>query len=116
MSLHYVAAAQIALAALFHFVSGGTVRVTQANSLARDAGEGSLSDKSFAYVRYGVFGFIVGSAILLVFPIVPIWVEMILGTSWLVLGLADGVRSRGRSSGLYFALSTGVLILAGNFV
>ena len=114
MILHYLAFALIVLEGMHHVLSKGHCRSIRRNTLAREAGASALSNSGFAAVVTIVYAFFLATAVLIVLPWTPVWIEILIGACWLVLGAADGIRGRGKTSGAYFGFAIGTLILFGS--
>ena len=65
---------------------------------------------------YFTFTFFAGTAVVILLPGAPGWLEIAFATIWLLLGLGILATSKGRETGGYFALSTGALIMLGNLL
>ncbi|MDC0886666.1 hypothetical protein OAS19_02615 [Altererythrobacter sp.] len=113
MSFHYVAIALLCAAFFWHFRNGGRAYAVSALARDRDDGLNRLTDEGHTVLWLGVVGFFALSAIILLVPPSPIWLESALGGAFILLAIADFAIQKGRKSGGYFAAAVGALILAG---
>ena len=113
---HYAASGLILLATIHYFLNGGIAQSMRNNATNREAGASTLTDAGFSALVATMFAFFFGTAILILVPGVPIWAEATSGVLWLVIAIADAIRSRGKSSGAYFGMAVGSLVLIGCYL
>jgi hypothetical protein len=113
---HYAASGLILLAAIHYFLNGGIAQSMRNNTANREAGASTLTDTGLSALVAIMFAFFAGTAVLILIPGMPIWVEAVMSVFWLVIAMADAIRSRGKSSGAYFGLAVGGLVLIGCYL
>jgi hypothetical protein len=110
LTLHYVAAGQIVLAFILHLMRGGKLAAIELMIDRR------VTPKVLSYARVATFGFFLGSAVAIVIPGSPSWLNILISIIWLLMSGEDLVSSKGKGTSGYFFLSTGALILLGEIL
>lgn len=85
-------------------------------AIERESGKNDLSDNSYKTIWILLLGFLVLSAITLLVPASPPWLEVVLGSLFVAFAPLDFFIRRGKGLSGYFALVIGVLIFAGLFL
>jgi hypothetical protein len=110
---HYAATALIGFMFLWHFRSGGRANSLRILRHDRDKGLNNLTDDGHQAVYTGVVVTLLLSALVLLVPQSPIWLEGTQGVLFVIFAFADFFVQKGKKLGGYFAAAIGVLIFAG---
>ena len=98
---------------IWHLRTGWRANAIRGMVAEREEGLNSLTDEGLGIVWLGVVSIVGTTALILLLPSVPVWLETTLGIFFILLGFADFVVHRARKSGGYFTVTIGILILAG---
>ena len=116
MTLYYIAAAIICLAAVFHSIKGEELLI-KPTLAAKDAF--IQRPMTQAITRFGWHSsslYMLLTAILLVYPEVPEFIKFLTGVLWLVLGAANLIMTKAKHPGGALLSIIGIIILIGYFL
>ena len=111
--LHYIAAALIIFATIFHSVMGHKMLIMPTLAVDDPFIQDPMTQGITRFGWHSASGFFLLTALILVLPETPAALIWATGGLWLILGLANLIMLKAKHPGGYLLSVIGVLILAG---